>query len=495
MVYDPRIKITRWPSKRRDRPYAQFHFGHSITEGDRWAPFNPGVDTAAAALTQRVLSIKGAPQPLPRVNVRRFLRESIQTFKNCIGVIKKTPLEDVPLLQKGDKFLQYSRAVESIQSLGGLEAFYTSMPDRLQIEIFPKLEKSDQKNGFADPRAILPPCIEYRAAMMQFWGKTQEHAIYAAINEVFGYRTVMKGEDPLSMFEVFEGHWNHFRDPIYVAADCHRFDAHFNRHQKSVVDDVLVSSTEPVDRREASGLLKRLNNVAYKGRFHDGKLKAIPPNGTVTLCSGVPVTSLSAIVVVTLAFHAWAHKNRAWDKLRLVLMGDDFGCFCDKKDEGLFRDFTGAMNDLGHKVVPEPAVTVFEQIRFCQMGPVRLDPPRMIRAVETLPRDLIKLKHDGQIPRDEWLYAVGECGYNWTKGCPVLSVFYDLVRQEGVPPRKDKLPYMKTGLAYWGKKVKIKGTPAITADARVSFALFSGWTPSEQIDLETWLVKVTQTEC
>jgi len=55
-----------------------------------------------------------------------------------------------------------------------------------------------------------------------------EHAVYRAIDQVYGSATIMKGYTPERRAAVVAGHWAAFDDPVSVGQDFSKFDQHIS---------------------------------------------------------------------------------------------------------------------------------------------------------------------------------------------------------------------------------------------------------------------------
>jgi hypothetical protein len=235
----------------------------------------------------------------------------------------------------------------------------------------------------------------------------------------------MKGYTSDQMGDIFHGHWQHVKQygkPVWYALDCSRFDAHGNRVAMRATHEVLAKLSARSGR--ASHLLEKLEWIRLEYVRKHGSVK-YDPDHTV-LCSGVPITSLYAIILVTAILY-----NHTADCVRFVDMGDDFGVIAPAGWDisGLLRDFEA----VGQDVKLEGCTSVFEHIVFCQHHPTIVHRgntcgARMIPGAKVVYGSLINLS---PLPNDEYLAAVAVGHLHWARGSPFEAFFAGLLRMSG----------------------------------------------------------------
>lgn len=453
------IKIKRFKSP-DDRPEVESFWRLSHPSLEEWFPdlveheFRPfsmrRIPIMARSIAMRVATCAGEVQPRPRWSeVNRVLDPLLSQLatEGASALPVRTP-EHVLEYMTGVQRSVYANAYKDLEEgkMWVLKQTKSDIkkgrPGRLPIGCFTKLEKTKfpaktrvfgrcacegcQKLDSTDPRCIFPPEALYRADLTRYFDRDNEHAICVMIDKIFGYPVVMKGYSADELGDIFYSHWQHvskYGKPVWYALDCSRFDAHVNRKCMAKVHATLAILSE--NSTKAAFLLQKLEWITLEWKRKHGEVKYSP--GHTVLCSGVPITSIFAIILVCSILY-----NHDIECIRFADMGDDFGVVAPAgwDIQQLLNDF-GAV---GQDVKLEGVTETFEEIVFCQHHPCLVTRKngivgaRMIPGAKVIYSSLINLS---PLQNDEYLAAVAVGHLHWARGSAFEPFFAGLLKMSG----------------------------------------------------------------
>jgi hypothetical protein len=181
-------------------------------------------------------------------------------------------------------------------------------------------------------------------------------------------------------------------------------------------------------------------------------------------------------------------KERGVD-IRFINNGDDCVVFMERwHEQGFVEGLDAWFLEMGFRMTREPTVDQLEDVEFCQMRPIKVATGwTMVRNFDVArEKDSLCLLplHDDKAMR-KWLYAVGECGLALCSGIPVMQSMYECYMRNGVPSNMGNSVQMQTGAKMLAKGLHSKRQP-VHPDSRVSFFSAWGYTPDEQVALESY---------
>jgi hypothetical protein len=348
------------------------------------------------------------------------------------------------------------------------------------IKAFIKAEKYNFTSKINPaPRIIQPRDPRYIVESGRYI-KVIEKKIYKQINDLFGATTIFKGLNAHKRGLAMEDHWNAFNNPVAVGLDAKRFDQHVSRAALEY-EHSIYKLYYPKDKHFAMLLEWQLVNKG-KARCNGGSVSY-----KVDGCrmSGDVNTALGNCLIMSSLVYVYAQEIGV--NIRLANDGDD--CVVVMEREHLAQ-FQGSLHSFFIKhgffmEVEEPVYTL-EAIEFCQSHPVFDGTSyRMVRDPRVaISKDCVSLTPlDNAKIRGMWLAAVGQGGMSLTGGIPVWQDFYARLTElsDGAKPLNDLS--MMTGMKILGQGMYHEYKP-VTPQARLSFYLAFGITPSEQLCLE-----------
>jgi len=204
--------------------------------------------------------------------------------------------------------------------------------------------------------------------------------------------------------------------------------------------------------------------------------------------SGDMNTALGNCLIMTALVHRLAEERGV--KVRLANNGDDCTVIMERRDYARFvNGLKEWFHAYGFNMKVEDRVDHFEKIEFCQARPVWDGSSwTMVRnPFVCMSKDgccVVKDYGWGKAART-WLASVGECGMSMVGGLPVLQEYYSAFLRNG-STRKDLDVVRQTGMYMLSRGMKREyGT--VSDDARVSFYVAFGITPTQQRELEDHL--------
>jgi hypothetical protein len=311
-----------------------------------------------------------------------------------------------------------------------------------------------------------------------------EKPLFAAIDKMFGHKTLFKGLNALDSASVMKEKWDHFRNPVAVGLDASRFDQHVSYEALLWEHSIYLQCFKQTKhKRRLQRLLNhQLVNSCY-GSTPDGKLRY---SVLGTRMSGDMNTSMGNCLLMCCMVKAYL--DHIGVEARLANNGDDCVLIFEKHDlkkvmGPLPEWFTG----MGFTMVAEEPVYEFEEIEFCQTKPV-FDGEIYIMCRNphnAIVKDSVMM-HSWDSPKyfKAWLDAVGTGGLATTGGLPIFQEFYNAYRKSG---RKGKV--QRSTLSWFVRQQKEGVTRTygtVTPMARASFYWAFGITPDEQLAAERY---------
>lgn len=461
--------------------------------------FSASLHNAQASLEVRLLTAKVGVEFVPIEDVRppeghsAAILRYLQTVASHLTPTTPVPLVDFPELYVGRKRVVYRQAVESLLQ-------YPLVREDAKIRAFLKYEKQLGGPGKA-PRLIMPPSNRY-LVWTGTYIKPAEHAIYAVIDEVFGFRTVVKGLNYQQVGELFKRHWDSVHDPVAFDIDVEKMDRSTSAEMLRATHLPVLACYSGEHQKKLSRWLKWQLTNAGKVRVDDGVI-GYSVKGTLT--SGQMNTSLVGILMITGAM--WSFMRIVGGNYRFVDAGDDCTIILPRSSVSKFlsgiRPFFRA---LGFELTISEPRTCLEEVEFCQTHPVAVEGVyRMVR----IPRDAVSKDAIWLSPtwtkRDaaRWLYAVSESGLSTHGGVPMLQELYqtyasisdrwqtEMKLSDRQRRRLRETARLEDGsMKWWGQGLHYKYS-SVSESTRYSFYLAFGITPGEQLALEDYYRHLT----
>lgn len=463
----------------RGRWYPVFH---ALGGTQRFGVHNNSVNNGRRALVERVFRYRDAegelhpPPPCtadPTVRLGRFTK----ALRRHLFMHRPCDRQSFADMYRGRRRDVYLRAVASLaqQPVTTADSKITSG--------FVKAEKVNfTSKPDPAPRVIQPRTPRYNVEVGRYL-KPLEHGVYAAIADVFGGPTVMKGLSAEGVAQELRGMWDSFRKPVAIGLDASRFDQHVRVEMLKWEHGVYKGCFLGADKLELAGLLKQqLVNRGYL-RCEDGIIK-YKVNGS--RMSGDMNTSLGNCLIMCGLVHTLLAERGI--KGRLANNGDDCVVIMESVDERKFCDgLKEWFWDFGFNMKVEAPVWRFERIEFCQSHPV-WDGERWIMVRNPLisvSKDACAMVRDFAYGKGakKWLGAVGECGLRMTGGIPVVQEHYAAFLRHGDSGLGYCPSVHETGMHFLAAGLqRAYRTP--TEDSRVSFWEAFGISATHQLELE-----------
>lgn len=476
----PLTRIKHWVNvKGKQRAITQIG---RVAPPNRVAVHDNSVVNCDRALRERVYFVKNGdgfsrpPQPIPsRVATLQEFRKRLR------GHVPKLPAlswESFP-----NRYKDARKRNIYVNADASLHERRLTKQDSY-VKGFVKDEKLDlMKKGDPVPRAILPLSPRLNIVEGSIISH-REHAVFEAIDLVFGRKTVMKGLNAEEKGRIIAEKCGRFAKFAALSIDMSRFDQHvsvlMNMYENSVLVDTCCT---PQERR----VLSRILSWSIHSRGHmggvDGKVNFERHGGRL---SGCMHTSLGNIVIMCAMFWTFMQQfgDLRWDYIN---DGDDCVLFLESGD---VNTVTPAIQDyflgMGFTAVVEDVVYDIERIDFCQSRPVwDGDDYIMCRNPHTaLIKDTMCLKRiDRESDWGSWVRSVSESGISGFAGMPVFQSFYELYSRSSKGFKVNKLHRVDGGLKLASKGMHRKARP-IDDRTRYSFWLAWGVLPDAQIHAE-----------
>lgn len=370
---------------------------------------------------------------------------------------------------------------------------YENAKDSLMIKCFTYLDGlvkgfvKDERLNFdvkedPVPRAILP--LSPRLNVIEgSINAHREHALFEAIDKVFGYKTVMKGSNGMERGRAIAEIWHSFADPVGVGMDASRWDQHVSLpmidFQNSCFMDHCCNRNE---RRALAKCLGYARNGRGVMRGTDGMAKFERQGGRL---SGTMHTASGNVMCMCALFYSFMQQFDV--KWRYINDGDDCVMFLEKC--GLHKVLPhvhGWFLEMGVNMVVEEPVYDLERVEFCQSKPVWTpDGYVMTRNPRTAPvKDALCLKPmNCEKDWGSWVRSVGECGMSLAGGIPLSQEYYQCFVRSSAQYKVNKLHRADGGLKLASRGMHRRYQP-VHELTRYSFAIAWGIDPTTQVAIE-----------
>lgn len=420
------------------------------------------------------------PPPIPEPGLYRS-RLSVFTKLIRKHLPSTTPIsrEAFANLYRGRRLCVYLEAVRSL-FLRAVERIDALLKVFVKAEKIKLAEKRDP-----DPRIISPRDPRYNVEVGRYL-KPMEGLIYKAIAKTYGEITVFKGLNAAKSAELMRLKWLKYRDPVCVGLDASRFDQHVSKQALEWEHSIYLHATaQPAPLAQL--LSWQLTNKAV-GYVTDGKIKYVSCGGRM---SGDMNTATGNCLIMCGLVHAYCSERGLDKRISLCNNGDDCVVFMERRHLATFS--TGLEKwflEMGFIMKVEKPVYEFEYVEFCQTKPVYDGESwTMVRNFPiALAKDCLSIKPlDSQTGFQKWARAVGEGGLALTGGLPVYQSFYlSLLRSsEGSKALSENDQLYDSGFFSLAKGMtRVKAV--ISPEARYSFWMSFGFTPEQQIAIESF---------
>jgi hypothetical protein len=324
---------------------------------------------------------------------------------------------------------------------------------------------------------------------MGCYSRRIEDAVYHAIDQNFGRRTVMKGMTQTEVASAIRSAWDACPDPVAVKMDAVRCDQHFGLTAQKYFWRFFKLIWGEFDRH-----LNAMINWSMSGKIRMVCEECIFAFVAYILFSGVIVTSMMAIVVFCAIADSFAYEYSL--HFHLINLGDDNLFIMDRSELSCFLDaMPSYYARFGFRVEIEKVANSFYEIVFCQSQPICLSPGvyTMVRVPsKAMARSCMTTRVSNTTELNNWLYTVGMGGIALNTGVPIMQEYYTLFRDLGKGGRMDKSRIDRhSGMA---RNLLCNGMPVdITADARESFYLAFDILPDDQYIREQFIRDVPRT--
>lgn len=326
------------------------------------------------------------------------------------------------------------------------------------------------------PRLIQPRSPFYNLHLGKFI-KPLEHAIFVAIDDLFGHPTVMKGKNAEDRGKAIEHAWKQFRHPVAVGYDAERFDQHVStpmlEFEHSVYNMIM---RDP----ELKRLLKMQLTTAGVVWTKEGVVRYLVSGGR---CSGDMNTSLGNVLLMCAMM--WTYFKMVGLRCRLIDDGDDSVIILEKGDLGKLVGLPDTFRAWGFSMAVEKPVEVLEQIVFCQSSPVltargyvMVRDPRTCMGKDVLNVTPVRCANELNMVRK----AISECGLALAGDVPVLGEFYAYLGRDA-KFRKTRQEREWTGMDYLARGCAGRYAPP-SDETRFSFYQAFDILPDHQVAIE-----------
>jgi hypothetical protein len=410
------------------------------------------------------------PQPIPGIYATlTALRDKIA---HRVGAA--TPMERHFFVstRPADKRRIYENAYASLQLTP------PSVKDARVYGAFVKCEKINaSKKSDPAPRIIQPRSPRYNIEVGRYLAVI-EHDVYAAIDELWGSTTVMKGYNVEQIGEIISAKWGGFTKPVALGLDASRFDQHVSvealEFEHGLYNAIFKS-------RELRRLLRwQLDN---RGVAHadDATFVYRKPGSRM---SGDMNTALGNIIIMCILVKQYCDEKGI--RAELINNGDDCTLIFEAEHVDAMRD---GLHEwflrYGFNIVEEPIVDVIEKIEFCQMHPVLVgDSYKMVRNFwASLSKDAVSIRSRSITELQQWMHCVGKCGLAAASGVPIQQAYYSYFVRNGVKGKRLDQVEGRCGLTWFSRGLHAT-TTHITDSTRHSFYLAFGIHADMQLALE-----------
>lgn len=448
----------------------------------RFIIHNNSAKNLRRALMERVYNVEvngelqPPPQPVP--GIFGTLQALGEILRHRVGVITPMSREQFVASRPAEKRKVY---------IAGLQSLYCQPVSRRDARVdgaFVKCEKINvSKKGDPAPRIIQPRTVRYNIEVGRYLAPV-EHAIYMALDKMWGGETVMKGYNADQIGQHIQGAWSQFDDPVALGLDASRFDQHVSvealQFEHGIYNGIFGSD-------ELAELLTwQLRNEGV-ARADDGTFVYVKDGSRM---SGDMNTALGNIILMVLMVLRFVQQRGV--RARLINNGDDCTLIFERADLGrVLDDLHGWFLNYGFNIVQEPVAYRIEEIEFCQMHPVWVAGQyRMVRNLgPTLSKDTLAIRARTDKELRQWMWCVGKCGLAMAAGVPIQQAYYEVYVRSGEKGGRLNRLEGRSGLTWFSAGMTAARLD-VSPETRVSFWKAFGVDPHTQ---ETWENELEQT--
>lgn len=480
-------KMTSTPiagSKVKIRVVSQFAPAGS---GRTFIIHNNDFDTLRRGIVTRVMCREVSGTLLPPLDVGLDIAPAAAKFlaklKRRLPYLVPHTTEQVVASYGGKKLRLYQNAKDSLAVLAlsrrdaELGGFIKSEPiDVTGIDVSTK-----------KPRVIQPASVRLNLSLGCFT-KPGEHILYEQLNTVRGV-TVTKGYNSAQTAAAIVSAMRTIPDAVCVPLDASHADASIGRDAMKLLYKVLrmMFGDDPMlSQIEHYGLDQYgQSDVRLRARTNDGEIRV---RGALGLSSGAMYTSM--VMILNMVAMLWTFLDTLGVEFHIVNNGDDSLVIISRKHVAKLDALSGFVHEFGFKLVLEEPVELIEHIEFCQCKPVfdgvgwlMVRKPQVSMSKDLLTDQSIEDAFAFDFYRD----AKASCGLALTKGLPVLESYYHMLGRQASPRRRkaaDAKDAPASGMEYMARGMR-RDDRVITPEGRCSFYLAFGYTPEQQVAMET----------
>lgn len=431
---------------------------------------------ALTALMERVYWVQDPTSPTgysepPEVTVdlKRVLSKFRALICRRVGIVVPWTHEEFLDGYRGRKRLMYERGIEEIRRkpYSHKESILSTFQknERFRYDLKPN----------STPRLINPRSVPFNCRVGPSL-KPMEHRIYAAIDSIFGCRTVAKGLNATQVADTFFREWGKYKDPVAHSFDCSHCEQHFRPAMLAWEHSVYLACTTQQNRATLAECLRdQLVNTGYlrtPGTTIKFTVQGNRASGDMNTAMG-NVLCIVAMIYSCLGVTGYS----------LVDNGDDFIIITERNGGVNVNLLVPFFLSCGFTLRVEGSTDVIEKIRFCQAAPIDLGggSHRMVRPPETLAKDMATYR-DLRSPalRKAWLTSVGACGRALCSGVPIHHSVFKSIPDYGI--YNPDLP-LESGFFHLSKGLH-DDTPSVSDTARVSYWRAFDISPGQQEVLE-----------
>jgi len=376
-----------------------------------------------------------------------------------------------------DEVIQHTMQAKRKRTIDAFRAYSEQGHSRSdeRIRMFIKHEKAeddpDDPPEFKSPRGIQYRSFKHTALFktvlgpfeMRLWrlGQNWEQ------NAPSAQRMFSKNMNPRAVARNLREAWDEFADPVADLWDARKLDAHMGELVRELIEFPTYRKGtygfDPYIQPMKCNKCRSKNGIVYEMNY--------------TMCSGEACTSCGdSIVVAAMAKYAYRHI-----KHRLIVCGDDSVIIRERLSEPEWDVFTKC----GFSMKLEQA-HMFEQVEFCQCRPVNVNGVwTMVRNPNrVLNRSIHCIKNFGgsDTAYKDWMASVGVGELESGAGVPIIQEMALRLMECGKPRAHFVSEYLQHR-----RTLKQREPVDIDIKTRHSFWLAWGWTPDEQLRVESLL--------
>lgn len=457
---------------------------------------NNSLKNVLRALVERGWLVKEGDKLAPPPAANRQELKKIRMFTDSIieglGAVRKYSVSEFVETCAPHRRKLYQQMADKLENHTSVDKWHSF------IKLFIKAEKVNvSKKPDPAPRMIQPRDPLFNLVVGCYL-RPIEHPIYNQIDRIWsekvnrpGLRTVMKGMNAEVMGEAIRASYDHIQSlshgpAVIVSMDAARWDQHVSvealKEEHRVYNTVYHSD-------ELAALLRQQLVTEGSAMCTQGQEKfRVSYRRTGGRCSGDMNTGLGNVMLAcglmyTALENYTCHLINNGDDCVVIFTSESFKRFKRNKDKFIqeWKSFGFTMEFEG-----EPT-TVFEEMEFCQMGPVCVAGVwRMVRRMSSLDKDAVIVGRDST-SIDTWLHNVGTGGSIACSGVPIHSTYYDTLPRTDKPGRSNSSNVTHAKMKYLSAGLECQPNAPVEDSTRESYARFSGISPVDQVMCEEYI--------